>query len=244
MYTSIMSYQNRSSRYLVRKTRSRLIFTIIVVIFLIYATLEWVLPNFVSAIGLVTQVFKPKKPTATAVSDQVILAPPVITIPFEATNSSAIDIKGYAIAQTKVKIFVDEIEKSSVNVTEDGTFLAKDIQLNLGTNNIYGKTIDQETKESLPSKLVKLIYDNEKPKLDVSEPTDGKEVTGDKKVTVSGQTEVSAQVTINGIRIITDSDGKFSTQISLNDGENVITIEAADKASNSIKIERRVIFKP
>lgn len=244
MYTNNMAFKNRSSRYLVRKTRRRFLFTIILAIFLIYATLQWVLPNFVSALGLVTDYFKPQKHTSTSISDQVILAPPVINIPYEATNSFKIDIQGYAIQKTKVKIFVDDLEKAEVDVNEDGSFVAEDINLSLGTNNIYGKTIDQDQKESLPSKLIKLIFDDEKPKLEVLEPADGKEVTGDKKVTVTGKTDKDNEVSINGIRTITDIDGKFSAQISLNDGENIITIQAQDEATNLVKLERRVIFKP
>ena len=67
------------------------------------------------------------------------IAPPVLNIPFEATNTSSIHIKGYSVPNAKVEIYVDEELSQEAETTEDGSFLADQVTLTLGTNNIAGK---------------------------------------------------------------------------------------------------------
>ena len=97
----------------------------------------------------------------------------------------------------------------------------------------------------MPSKTLKITYDNEKPVLEISEPEDGKLIKGgDKKVKVSGKSSTDAQVFVNGTRIVLGNEGGFTTDMSLNDGENTITIKAQDNASNNVELERKVIYEP
>ena len=170
------------------------------------------------------------------------LAPPVLSILYEATNSAKIDITGYAISKSKVQIFIDDQFKKEIISEDDGSFLVKDIELVLGINNIYGKTVDPDTI-SLPSKTIRVIYDNEKPPLEISEPDDGKTIEGEKRVTVSGKTEPNSKVFITNTQVIVDSEGKFSTIVNLNEGENLITIRALDQAANITETERKVLTK-
>lgn len=216
--------------------------TIIICALLIYATLNWILPNLIGGIGFINGFLKPSQ-KEKPVSEDVSLAPPVLNIPYEATNTAQIDIKGYASANSKVRIYLDDDQKSEVSVSDDGSFEAKDIDLSLGTNNIYGKTIDDKEKTSLPSKTIRLIFDNEKPPLVVSEPNDGQTVK-DKKIKISGKTDSGAQVFINITQVIVSSDGSFSSDFELNDRDNEITIKAVDKASNFNEVTRKITYQP
>lgn len=225
-----------------RKTKRNLVATIIIIVLLLYATLNWFLPGLISGIGFVKGFLKPST-KQEVVGENPSLAPPVFNIPYEATNSAKIDIKGFATG-SKVKLYLDDQLKDTVETREDGSFIFKDIELSLGTNNIYGKTVDEKDQMSLASKTIKLIYDNEKPKLSISEPEDGKVIKGDKKVKISGQTDPGAEVYINGNRVIINSDGNFSSDQPLNDGDNNFTIRAADQASNFTEVSRKVIFQP
>ena len=237
-----MPYRARSTRRLVKKTRRNLLTTIIICTIILYATIVWILPNLIEGLGIITGFFKPSGKITQSVSENTNLAPPVLNIPYEATNSAQIDIVGYSTSGAKVEIYVDDELKTTATVSEDGSFKATDIDLNLGTNNIYGKTLDLEEKSSLPSKTIKLIYDGDKPSLDISEPTDGT-TTKDKKIKVSGKTEPGVQVTISDNQVIVNSDGNFSSELSLNDGENTLTIKATDHASNFAEIIRKVTFQ-
>lgn len=238
-----MSYyrSRRSHRRLAKKARFRFMATLIITAFLIYATITWILPGFINGLSFVANLFKPPSP-AISKSVKTSLAPPVLNIPYEATNSGQISVKGYATPKTKVLIFVDESQAGETESKEDGSFEVSNISLTLGTNAIFGKTGEKDA-ESLPSKTIKIFYDNDKPLLEIYEPEDNKEVQGDKKVKVSGKTEAQARVFVNEVQAIINPDGTFSLDFSLNEGENILTVRSQDQATNTTEIQRRVIFK-
>lgn len=187
--------------------------------------------------------FKPEPKKETPISENLTLAPPVISIPFEATSSPKINIAGYATNNSSVEIYLDEELKTTIPTKEDGSFLAENIELNLGINNISGKTVDEKGQRSLSSKLLRIVYDSEKPKLEVNEPQDNKIVT-DKKITVSGSTDpTDITVTVNDIRAIVKSDGKFSLSLDIKEGDNEIIIKAQDSAQNTTGITKRVTLQ-
>lgn len=239
-------YQSRrSAKRLARKSKRNFIITLILIALLVYFTFTWMLPSFIGGVGFIKGIVKPSQKTSINLVENITLAPPVLNIPYEATNTAQIDIKGYGTPNSKVKLYLDDEAKQTVSVLEDGSFTMQNITLSLGTNNIYGKTIDDQEKESLPSKTIKLNFDNEKPPLSINEPEDGKIIQGgDKKVEVSGKTDLGIQILINGSQIIVDKDGNFRTDQSLDEGDNIITIKALDLASNSTEVQKKVIYKP
>lgn len=241
-----MSYRSRrSSRRYARKTKANLIITILLIGFLLYATIQWILPTFINGLGFIKNTVSPSKKTSTNIAASSTLAPPVFNIPFEATTTSQINISGYGSPDLKVKLYIDDEERDVTNVSSDGSFTFQNVELSLGTNNIYGKTLGGNNEESLSSKTIKVIFDNEKPTLNVNEPEDGKIIQGgDKKVKVSGNTEVGSKLFINGSQIVVDKNGNFSMDLQINDGENIITIITMDPASNEIEIQRRVTYNP
>jgi len=232
----------RSGRRLARKSSRNFIITLLLIALLLYATIQWILPQLIGGLGFINRIIKPSH--KAAIQESSSLAPPVLNIPYEATNTAQITIRGYATPDTKVSLFMDDKLIHSTDSLEDGSFEIRNVQLSLGTNNIFGKTSD-EKGESLPSKTIRVIYDNEKPPLEIYEPEDNKIIqAGDKKVKVSGKTEPEAQIFVSDSRIVTFSDGTFTTDYPLNDGDNMITIKAADSASNYTEIARKVIFVP
>lgn len=241
-----MRYRSRrSARRLAKKSRRNFIITLILISFLLYATLTWVLPFFITGLGFITDFFKPHQQVVRPINENASLAPPVLTIPFEATNTAQISISGYASPNSKIKLYIDDEERETVDVSAQGEFTIQNVSLSLGTNNIYAKTLDEKDQESLPSKLIKIFYDPEKPSLSLNEPEDNKQIQGgEKKVKFSGQTESGVQVFINGTQVIVASDGNFSTELSLNEGDNNFEIRAIDSASNTTEISRKVIFQP
>lgn len=238
-------HSRRSVKRIARRSRRNFLITLIIIAVLVYSTVTWVLPSFINSVGFVKNVIKPPQRTLSQSSENTALAPPVLNIPYEATNTAQIDIKGFGTPNSKIKLFIDDDPKQTINVSSDGSFDFEKVLLNLGTNNIYGKTIDERGSESLPSKEVKLIYINEKPSLNINEPEDGKKIQGgDKKVKVSGKTDPGVQVFVSSNQVIVDRDGNFSIDLSLDEGDNTISIKAVDAASNSIEIQRRVNYTP
>lgn len=212
---------------------------------LVYATITWILPNFINGIGFIKSIVNPSKTTPLPQNQDAAIAPPVLNIPYEATNSAEIDIEGYATPNSKVIIYLDEQPKQTVEVSSDGNFTAQNIELFLGTNNIFGKTINEEGKMSLPSKTIRLMYINEAPRLSISEPEDNKKIQGgDKKVKVSGKTDAGVKVFINDSQVIVGSDGSFGIDEPLNEGDNIISVKAQDAALNTAEIQRTINYSP
>lgn len=243
-----MAYRYRSRRSvkrLARKSRRNFIVTLIIVILLIYSAITWVLPFFVNSIGFITNIIKPPQKKIIRSFENPALAPPVLSIPYEATNTAQIDIKGFGTPGSKVKLYIDELDKQTVDVSGDGSFILQNVMLAIGTNNLYGTTVDDQNKESLPSKTIRLIYIYENPILEVNEPEDGKAVQGgDKKIKVSGKTSPNVKIFINDSQVIVDRDGNFSADQPLNEGGNTISIKAIDTASNTTGIQRQITYTP
>ena len=236
------NFKPRSIRRLERKNKRNIVITTLLAIFLLYFVFSWGLPSLIGGLSIFNRL-KPVEKGQTVESFSV--APPVLNIPFEATNSASIKISGYSLPNSKVEIYFDDELKTTANTKDDGSFLTDRIDLALGTNNIYGKTISSDNNKSLSSKTIKLIYSNEKPKLDVSEPADGQEIKGgDKKIKVSGITDSLNTITINGQTVIVSSDGGFSSEVQLNEGDNAITIISSNPTGSTTKIQRGVKYTP
>lgn len=239
------TFKPRSLRKLESKNRKKIIWSLVISIALIYFALTWGLQAFVGTLSLFRRDSLSKN---QQISEETKLTPPVLNIPFEATNTATISFSGYSMPQTIVEIYIDDEKKTESDTRDDGSFEVKNLELSLGINNIYGKTIDSNSTEqskSLPSKNIKLIYSNEKPELEISEPEDGKTIAGgDKKVKITGLTDPDNIVTVNGQVIILNNAGQFGLNYDLNEGENAIVITATNKVGSITEIQRKVTYLP
>lgn len=235
------AYRPRSLRHSESKAKKKLIYTIVGILIATYVLFNWGLPFIIGHLSFLNKREKPIDAETLRIDEAI--APPVLYIPFEATNSASLPISGYAAPLSKVEVYIDEEIKAQVSTDSEGKFLTSPIALNLGTNNISAVTINDSDKKSLPSKNIKLFFSNEKPGLEISEPGDGTEVKGgDKKVKVAGKTDANNSITVNGATVIVDSEGNFQTVIPLNDGDNTITIISSNSFGNSNQIQRNVKF--
>lgn len=235
------AYRPRSIRHSESRTKRRFIFTVVAVLVGTFVFFVWVLPFIIGQLSFLNKREKPIDAEALKIDEAI--APPVLFIPFEATNSGTLPISGYAAPNSKVEVYVDEEIKSQVDTDSEGKFTSSPIALNLGTNNINAVTINKSKDKSLPSKNIKLYYSNEKPELTVNEPGDGTEIKGgDKKVKVAGKTEENNSITVNGSTVIVNGEGSFETVVALNDGDNTITVVASNSFGNSEQIQRLVKY--
>lgn len=239
------TFKPRSLRKLESKNRQRIIWSLVISIALIYFALNWGLQAFVGTLSLFSRDSLSKNKQIT---EETKLTPPVLNIPFEATNTATISFTGYSMPQSIVEIYIDDEKKIQVDTRDDGSFEITNLELSLGINNIYGKTTNSESNEqskSLPSKNIKVIYSNEKPKLELSEPEDGKTITGgDKKVKIAGSTDPDNIVTVNGQVVILNNAGQFGLNYDLNEGENTIIISSTNKVGSTTEIQRKVTYQP
>lgn len=180
----------------------------------------------------------------TSEQTSVILIPPELDPVSVATNSAEIVVSGRAKDAKTVILFVNGEETVKTDVKEDGTFRITKVGLTKGSNSIAAKTSDDKGNTSVFSEALIVTYKKGDPKLDVSAPTDGTEVSGDKAVvTVSGTTDPDNTLRINDRLVVVKTDGSFSYDFPLKEGDQTLTIIAKDSAGNEIKVERKVKYK-
>lgn len=237
------TFKPRSIRRSEARATRRLIFNLILVVILVFVFFTWGLPFIIGSLSFLNKA-KPKNAAVVTTIDEAI-APPVLFIPFESTNSASLPLSGYSTSLSKIELYIDDELKNSVQTDSEGKFSADSITLTPGTNNIYAITVNDAGKKSLPSKTIKLYYSNEKPALEVSQPADGSEIKGgDKKIIVAGKTEPDNSVSVNGSQTIVNPEGNFQTSIAVNDGDNIITIVSSNSFGNTNQIQRTVKYTP
>jgi len=80
------------------------------------------------------------------------------------------------------------------------------------------------------------------PDITLFEPENGTAIT-EAQITVAGQINGRTDVWVNGIKILPDQSGNFSTLVDLERGLNVITIEGAKRHSKRATLYRTVVFE-
>ena len=178
-------------------------------------------------------------------TDEIPPQVPVLSAPPDATFSATLSLKGFAENDSQVVILVNGTEASRVAAGTDGTFTAE-AALTAGENTISAYSIDTNNNESNPSKTYAVTYDNEPPKLEVSEPVADQQFEQQKNqvITIKGMSAPNARITVNGRLAFAGVDGAFSTTYQLQEGDNLLTIEALDKAGNKARQELTVKYRP
>lgn len=241
------------SKYRKRKTRlSRLeekrnlkqAFTfVLLTIALIILGLVFGFPTLLKLIVWISSL--KNKPQKVDNTSTITLRAPTFSPLVEATNSSQINLYGFGEAETKIKIFLNGEALKEVSPASNGEFVLKAITLKEGENKLKGLTLDSSGNKSEFSPEVMVIFDKEKPKLEINSPKDGDKFFGkDREIKISGFTESSAGLTINDRLVIVDSQGNFMTSWELKDGDNELKFKAKDLAGNETESLIKVNYSP
>lgn len=156
-----------------------------------------------------------------------------------ATSSGSILFSGTALNFDSLEIYLNNEKLDEIDISD--TFSGEVKGLEKGENTIYFIAKSSETKETKETDPYEVLYKDEKPKLEIQEPSDNSRTNKD-DVKVSGQTDKETSIRINGQPIITDSEGKFTTMVRLKDGENKILIVAEDIVGNQEQKEIKVTY--
>ena len=171
------------------------------------------------------------------------------TLSWEQVKQGTYPIKGYAIYRGEEK--GKEDLSHPIATVDANTTQYTDKTVEVGKTYYYiVKAFDDQTPPnySKPSNEVSIeIKDTTPPIITINSPEDGAE-TSDDFVSVSGTItdDLSGidSATINGNSLTLNSDGSFSTTVSLTEGDNTITITATDKAGNKATKTITVTYKP
>lgn len=189
----------------------------------------------IPALGRLTSFVSSMKGNDKKISSSDITPPPppkFKNFP-EFTNQTTLSLSGNTEAGSTVKLIFNGIP-SEVISDSDGQF-SFTVDLQNGINTFAATATDQSGNQSQKSEDYKITFDNKAPELTVSSPNDGSSFFGSnqRQVTIQGQTEPDASVTINDRIIFVDDTGNFQYTTTLNEGSNNFNIKATDKAGNT-----------
>jgi hypothetical protein len=159
----------------------------------------------------------------------------------DVNRTRQLSISGSAESGAKISVLVNEREQLSTLADKSGKFDGK-LSLSPGENSIVAIATDTSGNKSRPSKAVIVRYDATPPKLLIVEPGESVTTSTSASATISGKTDQSASVDVNGRQAIVQADGQFSISMPLSDGQNTITIKSTDAAGNARTITRTIIY--
>jgi hypothetical protein len=109
-----------------------------------------------------------------------------------------------------------------------------------GTHTLYYYSKTSALQEPEETKVFKV--DTTPPQINIEFPTNDPFYTGDSSILIYGTSSEPVDLIINGKATTLKNDLSFSQEISLNPGDNTITIKATDIAGNSVLKQLKVVF--
>jgi bacillopeptidase F len=178
---------------------------------------------------------------ANVTKTTVYVAPPILNPVVDATNSAQIAVSGKGLADQTIKIYVNGNVVDDTTVQDDNNFNFASVHLQSGQNTIKAIALDKDKNKSDYSNELTISMLNKAPELTVNQPQDGQGFDRNAgPVSILGQTDPGAQVTINDFVAIVDDQGKFSYLYNLKDGDNDLKINATDDAGNKTTKELHI----
>jgi len=230
----------------IKKTRGQnllriLVFGSLTVIFLIIIFSG----GLTSLAGLTFSLMRPNSPSSSATLAPIFLPPPILLPLPSATNSAQIKLGGSSQTETTVEIFLNEETQLVIEVDTNGQFETK-LSLDENENQIYAIAQDLLGNYSSRSEKIKIIFDNQAPELEIETPAEDEKFYQEKNraIEIHGQTETNASLYLNDHLLILNSNGEFSTQLKLEEGENILKFLVKDQAGNETEKEIMVFYQP
>ncbi len=200
--------------------------------------------NILTAFSLGLEKFRGDSGKDTDITTADLLAPTLFPVE-EATKSANLKISGRATVDNKVIIYVNDLEFTRVHVASGGAF-SEPIgnALKEGKNTISAKLLDAKGKTSGFSNVVTVEIKTKPPKLELANMEDNQKIVSDNNMLeITGLTDEDSRITINDRFVLVKPDGNFTYQFKMNEGDNIITIVATDRAGNTTTLTRSVTYQ-
>ena len=232
---------SRLSRRLESQYRKNLVLSVLGIIVVLVLLVKFGIPLLVNFSLFLSGQKKSEESSKSA--GTAYLSPPVLNQSANATNSAEFIITGTAVKDEKIDLYVNDSLSEKKGVEDNGNFSFK-VTLETGGNKIKAKA-RKDGKESDFSNELEVVYKNGPPSLSVNSPTDGQKFEKDQNTTrVLGKTDSGVRVTVNGFWAVIGENNNFSYNLLLQNGDNIIKIEALDQAGNKAEKEIKVIYSP
>lgn len=165
----------------------------------------------------------------------------LIDHPPTATNAASILFTGSVINFDQVEFYLNDEKIKDISPT-DGNFSESIENLQKGNNEIYLIAKSSSDKRIKKSDVYEVLYKNEKPKLEITQPSDQTK-TSQQEIIISGKTNSETFIRINNRPIVVDSKNEFRSSEILKEGENKFEIVAEDAIGNTETKQMTVTYQ-
>lgn len=159
-------------------------------------------------------------------------------------NTQEVNLEGTAEPGTTVNL---TFNGENLEVLSDGSgSFSFNVSLESGINTFAAIAIDQAGNQSQKTDDYQITFDKTVPDLEISSPSDGSTFYGStqRQVTITGETDPDASVTVNDRILSVDEEGVFQYTTTLNEGSNSFNVKSTDKAGNYTEKNITLNFSP
>lgn len=230
----------RLERVQEKKIKNTIILYIVILVLVLYFIFTFGIKLLLSSSSFISGLFPQPSPKPLSKTEDAFSSIDVNSIP-QATNSAKFIISGSILNFDILDFYINAKKVKEIESSSD-TFSEEIGDLEKGDNNVYILAKSKDSKIEKNTITYKVFYKNEKPKLDIGEPSDNS-TTNNQEIKVKGSTDRETYVRVNDLPVVVDASGGFETTVRLKDGDNQIVITASDIAGNMEIKSLKVIYQ-
>ncbi|MBI5122905.1 hypothetical protein HZA75_03535 [Candidatus Roizmanbacteria bacterium] len=219
----------RLERVKEKKMKNTIILYIVILFLILYFIFTFGIKLLLNSSSFISGLFPQPSTKPLSKTENTFSSIDVNSIP-QATNSARFIISGSILNFDILDFYLNGKKVKKIESSSD-TFSEEIGDLEKGDNNVYVLAKSRNSKIEKNTITYKVFYKNEKPKLDISEPSDNS-TTNNQEIKVKGSTDKETYVRVNDLPVVVDASGGFETTVRLKDGDNQIVITASDIAGN------------
>ena len=220
----------RLERVQEKKLKNKIAVYLIVFFLVVYFIFTYGIRLLLNTSSFISGLFPQPSPKPLSKTEESFSIIDISSIP-QATNSAKIIISGSSLNFDILDFYLNEKKVKEIESSSD-IFSEEIGDLEKGDNSIYIRARSEDNRTIKKTIIYKVFYKNEKPKLEITEPSDNFS-TSNQEIKIKGSTDKETYVHINDLPVIVDANGNFETSIRLKDGDNQITATAQDIAGNT-----------
>lgn len=226
--------QSRLTNHLKRKAVQNIFFVLIGFVVIVIVAVVFGTKLLVDYSLFIEKVHNNDTTSAATEQNDGFVSPPSLNSLPNATNNSQISVSGNAEKDQTVELYLNDQQVDKTSPDSDGHFNFFSITLHQGQNTLKARTVTSDNKKSDYSNTDTISYLKNPPSLTINQPQDGQgfDKGSSPSVSIQGQTDPGAKITVNDSWAIVDDQGNFNYLYTLKDGDNDIKVVATDDAGN------------
>lgn len=219
----------RLERVQEKKMKNTITMYIVVIFVILYFIFTFGIKLLLNTSSFISGLFPQPSTKPISKTEDSFNSVDISSIP-QATNSAKIIVSGSVLNFNIIDFYLNKVKVKEIQSTSD-IFTEEIGDLEKGENSVYILAKSTDSKIEKSTITYKVFYKSEKPKLEITEPSDNS-TTSNQEIKVKGNTDKETYIRINDLPVVVDANGSFETSVRLKDGDNQIQATATDIAGN------------